>query len=88
MRLILDRINKNEKGKRIFAFEADSGIVFVYEDDMPMSFVDQLFENAIIECEYSDGKIINPNILLEETKRQEEKMKNRFANLINKRKKQ
>ena len=87
MKLILDRINKNANGKRIFAFEGDNGVVFINEDSMPKDFPNQLFENVIIECEYKNNMLINPVVLLEETKEREEKMKNRLSAILNKRKK-
>ena len=87
MRLILDRINKDSNDKRVFAFETDNGIIIVKEDDLSKEIADKLFENIIINAEYLDGKLLNVELLLEETKEREETMKKRFASLLNKRKK-
>lgn len=87
MKLTLDRINRDENGKIVACFEGDDGMILIKEDDMPKDLVNQLFENAIIECDYANGKITSAVVLTEETKNREEKMREKFSRILSKRKK-
>ena len=88
MKFILDRIGTNGDNKRIATFECDGNYIDVFEDNMPSGFMDKLFVNAIVESEYTDGKMINPVILAEETDKKVNEMKNRLSSIFKKGKKQ
>lgn len=87
MKIILDRIVENQKGEKIATFEVGEEFVSFTKEQMPKGFVETLIPNAIVECEIVNGKIINPVILYEETKKTEEEMKNRLQSIFSKRKK-
>lgn len=87
MRLILDRIGLNNENKRIATFECEDEYIDINEDNMPKGFIDKLFVNAIVEGEYTDGKLINPVILIEETEKKEAEMKKRLSSIFKKGKK-
>ena len=87
MRLILDRIGLNNENKRIATFECEDEYIDINEDNMPNGFIDKLFVNAIVEGEYTDGKLINPVILIEETEKKEAEMKKRLSSIFKKGKK-
>ena len=82
MRIILDRIDKDENGLPIATFEVLEEFVSFEGENMPKGFVEGLIPNAIVECEIVDGRIVNPIILYEETKQKEEQMKNRLHSLF------
>ncbi len=87
MKIILDRIDKDQNGTSIACFEDENGeILLISELNMPQSFIEKLFVGAIVDCEIESGKIISASVLYDETKQREEKMKNKLKNLFNKRK--
>ena len=84
MKMILDRINKDQNGKIIACFEVGDDIIKVREENMPSGFATQLYSNVIIECEYVDGKIVNPVLLVEETEARLAKIREKLSGLGNK----
>lgn len=82
MKIILDRIDKNQNGEKIATFEVDKETVSFTRDQMPSGFMENLIPNAIVECEIASGNIVNPTILFDETKQKEEEMKNRLHSLF------
>lgn len=87
MKIILDRIDKDQKGIGVACFEDENGeMLFISEENMPRDFYNDLFVGVIAECELIDGKITSAKILHNETKSREEKMKSKLKNLFNKRK--
>lgn len=87
MKIILDRIDKDQNDISIACFEGEDGdILLISELDMPQDFIKKLFIGAIVECEIENGKIVSASILYDETKKREEKMKSKLKNLFNKRK--
>ncbi|MBE6674268.1 MAG: hypothetical protein E7596_04080 [Ruminococcaceae bacterium] len=82
MKIILDRIDKNQNGEKIATFEVDKETVSFTRDQMPSGFMEKLIPNAIVECEIASGNIVNPTILFDETKQKEEEMKNRLHSLF------
>ncbi len=86
MRIILDRIDKNQNGTEIATFEVEQKMVSFTSDQMPSGFMEKLIPNAIVECEITNGNIVDPTILFEETKQKEEEMKKRLHRLFSKRK--
>ena len=86
MRLILDRIETNAKGKKIAVFEQDEGFIDICEDFMPKELVEQLTPGIIIEAVLENNKILSADLLLEETNAKRNKMKSRLNRLFNKNK--
>ena len=82
MKIILDRIDMNDKGLPVATFEVGEKMVAFCSEQMPAGFVDSLIANAIVECEIVDGCMINPVILYEETKQKENEMRNRLHSLF------
>ena len=87
MKLILDRISKDEKGKRIAVFEAGEDFVAVSEDNMPLGFADTLTDGIIIEADFRDGVIHSATLLTEETEQKKKEMSGRLNSLFNRGKK-
>ena len=83
MRLILDRIEKNQEGKRIAVFECGENSYYITEDNMPLGFIENLKNGFIIEADVVNDLLINPEILFEETEKKQKEMKNRLNNLFN-----
>ena len=83
MRLILDRIAKNQEGERIATFECGEASYYISEENMPVGFLDSLKSGMIIEAEVVENSLINPEILYEETEKKQKEMKNRLNNLFN-----
>lgn len=86
MKIILDRIDKNQNGEEIATFEVEQKSVSFTSEQMPSGFMEKLIPNAIVECEIVNGNIVDPTILFEETKQKEEEMKKRLHSLFSKRK--
>ena len=85
MRIVLDRIGYDSGGVAVATFEIGERMVDFKAEQMPTGFFESLIPNAIVECEIENGKIISAEILYEETKQREEKMRKRLQDL-NKRK--
>ena len=83
MRLILDRIAKNQEGERIATFECGEVSYYISEENMPVGCLDSLKSGMIIEAEVVENSLINPEILYEETEKKQKEMKNRLNNLFN-----
>ena len=81
MKIILDRVDTDDRGNSVAVFEVGEKTVAFKEEQMPNGFAHSLIPNAIVECEIEDGCIIHPVILLEETKQREEEMKKRLLKL-------
>lgn len=86
MRLMLDRIETNAKGKKIAVFEQDEGFIDICEDFMPKELVEQLTPGIIIEAVLENNKILSADLLFEETNAKRNKMKSRLNRLFNKNK--
>jgi hypothetical protein len=82
MKIILDRIDLDGNGSKIATFEVDERFIAFSHMQVPDGFFDSLIPNAIVECEIIDGKIVNPVVLVEETKEAEEKMRRRLNGLF------
>ena len=87
MKIFLERIDLDENGNKIATFEVDGKNVQFSTEQADEGFFDTLIPGAIVECEIVDQKIVNPVILLKETKETEEKMKNRLHSLFARKKK-
>ncbi|MGM9645690.1 MAG: hypothetical protein ACI3XS_03270 [Eubacteriales bacterium] len=87
MRLILDRISQDDKGKKIAVFEVGDDFVTISEDNMPAGFADTLTDGIIIEADYRDGVIYSATLLTEETEKKKKEMKSRLNALFNRGKK-
>ncbi len=86
MRIILDRIEKTQSGKRIAVFEADDEFIKISEDNMPKGLIDQLEVGDILEVKLDQDKIISAEILKEEADTKRAEMKSRLSNLFNRKK--
>ncbi len=86
MKLILDRIEKTEEGKRIAVFENDDEFIKISEENMPNGLIDDVAVGDIIEVEIKNGIIISAKILKEETNSKRNEMKSRLGNLFNRKK--
>ena len=86
MKIILDRIDKNQDGMDVASFEVEGSMLYFTSEQMPNGFMEKLIPNAIVECEIVNGSIVSPTILFEETKQKEEEMKKRLKGLFTKRK--
>ena len=78
MRLVLDRIEKNAQGLRIAVLECEDENVLIDENSMPSGLIEQLFVGAIIEATFESGKIVEAQILTEETKIKKSVMRSRL----------
>ena len=87
MKLILDRISKDESGKRIAVFEMGEEYVTISEDNMPLGFADTLTDGIIIEADFRNGVIYSATLLTEETEKKKKEMSNRLKSLFNRGKK-
>ena len=86
MRLILDRIEKTQNGKKIAVFEMEDKMIKIDENNMPRGFIDQIEIGDIIEAELDGNKIISAKVLKEETQEKRKEMKSRLSNLFNRKK--
>lgn len=86
MRLILDRIEKTQNGKKIAVFEMEDKMIKIDENNMPSGFIDQIEIGDIIEAELDGNKIISAKVLKEETQEKRKEMKSRLSNLFNRKK--
>ena len=86
MRLVLDRIEKIQNGKRIAVFECGDKLLDIHENNMPDGFIDELAIGMILEAEIKDERLISPLILLEETDKKHKEMKSRLDNLFKRKK--
>ena len=86
MKIYLDRIDKDQNGMPVVAFEVNEETVIFKSNQMPNGFVDSLIPNAIVECEIVDGCIVNPVVLYEETKQKEKEVRSRLHNLFKRKK--
>ena len=82
MRLVLDRIEKMQNGKRIAVFEYKDKSFDILENNMPAGFIDELSAGMILEAEIKDKMLLSPVILLEETEKKHNEMKSRLDNLF------
>ena len=87
MKLILDRIEKNQDGKRIAVFEMGDEFINVNEDSMPDGLIEELSVGIILDAEVIDGKIINAKPLINETEQKRQEMKRRLGRFSSKNKK-
>ena len=88
MRLILDRFEKTQDGKRIAVFEMNKELIEIHENDIPQNVLSELTEGIILECDVVDNRIIFAKILNEETQNKKQEMSNRVKNLFNRSKNQ
>ena len=87
MRLILDRISRDDKGKRIAVFESGEDFFTISEDNMPSGFADTLTDGIIIEADFRDDIIYSATLLTEETEQKKKEMSGRLNSLFNRGKK-
>ncbi len=87
MRLILDRIERTQNGKRIAVFECEDSFINIHEDNMPLGFINELKAGMILGAEIEADKLLSPKILYEETEKKQKEIKNRLNNLFNRKKK-
>ena len=87
VRVVVDRIEKNQENKKIFVFEAGGDNIEIHEDNIPTEKVDKIRSGDILEIELSDGKILSAEILTNETEKKREEMKSRLNGLFSKKKK-
>ncbi len=87
MRLILDRIEKMQNGKRIAVFECGESFFNIHEDNMPAEFMDELKSGMILEANIESDFLVSPIILYKETEEKQKEMKNRLNGLFNRKKK-
>ena len=87
VRVVVDRIEKNQENKKIFVFEASGDDIEIHEDNIPTEKVDKIRSGDILEIELSDGKILSAEILTNETEKKREEMKSRLNGLFSKKKK-
>ncbi len=86
MRLVLDRIEKIENGKRVAVFECENTMLSICEENMPPKFIDDLKSGMILESEVENNTLISPVILYEETENKQKEIKKRLNNLFNRKK--
>lgn len=87
MRIVVDRIEENQNGEKIVAFEIDDKIVFLDKNDLPEGLIDTLSVGNILEAEYKNGKILDAKILKDEEEAKRKEMKSRLFALKNRNKK-
>jgi hypothetical protein len=87
MRIVVDRIDKNQNGEKIVALEIDDKIVFLDKNDFPEGVIDTLSSGNILEAEYENGKILKVEILKDKEEEKRNEMKSRLFALKNKNKK-
>lgn len=87
MRIVVDRIEKNQNGEKIVAFEIDDKIVFLDKNDLPEGLIDTLSVGNILEAEYENGKILDAKILKSEEEAKRKEMKSRLFALKSRNKK-
>lgn len=87
MRIVLDRIEETEEGKRIFVFEAEYEIIDIHEDYIPRDMVASLNAGDILEAEIIDKKILSAKILKKDTEEKRKEMKSRLNSLFSRKKK-
>lgn len=87
MKLILDRIEETQGGKKIAVFECGDNFYNIHEDNMPLGLIKEIQCGTILEAEIEDGNLLSPKILYEETEIKQNEMKNRLKNLFNRNKK-
>ena len=87
MKLVLDRIEKTQEGKRIAVFENGDSFINIHEDNMPSGFIDELKAGIIIEAELIDNTLYAPKLLLKETEDKHKEMSSRLNSLFNRNKK-
>ena len=86
MRLVLDRIERLQDGEKIAVFEGDTASYDILEVNMPKDFANLLEVGMIIDAEITDGKLVSPKILTDETNKKREEMSTRLNNLFNRNK--
>lgn len=86
MRIVLDRIETNQAGKRIAIFEKGEEFIIISEDNMPKDLINTLEVGDIIEVEIVENKIISAKLLKEETENKRLEMKARLSNLFKRKK--
>jgi len=87
MRLVLDRIEKTQKGERIAIFECGNDQINISEENMPFGFIDKLNAGMIIEAQIVNNTLNSPKILYKETDEKQNEMNTRLSNLFNRNKK-
>lgn len=87
MRLILDRIERKQNGKRVAIFECVDIFYNIDEDNMPVGFMDKLSGGMILNADIEANTMKNPTILENETKQEQDNIKKRLNNLFNRNKK-
>ena len=87
MRIILDRIETLENGKRIAVFEfPDESFVNIHEDNLPNGMIDKFIDGIILDAVYENGKIVSAELLFEETEKKKKEMQKRLNKLFNRNK--
>lgn len=84
MKLYLESIALDQKGKRIFAFDSENGQIHLSEEEIPSTYVDKLKVNDILKAHLNNGKIVEFEMLSEETEKKMQKMQTRVNNLFGK----
>ena len=87
MRIVVDRIEKNQSGEKIAVLEINDKIEFFQKTDLPDGLIDILSAGNILEVEYEDGKILKAEILKSEEDAKRSEMKSRLFALKNRNKK-
>lgn len=86
MRLVLDRIENTQDGKKIVVFEGDTASYDILEENMPVGFIESLEVGMILEADIVDGNLMSPRILADETNKKRQNIKSRLNNLFNRNK--
>lgn len=87
MKLILDRIEKNQNGEKIAVFECGDTFYYITEANMPQNALLKLSVGDIIEADLKENRILSLTVLSEETEKKQEEMNTRLKNLFNRGKK-
>ena len=83
MKAILDRIEFNAQGKKILVFECDDKERIISEDNAPKNFINDVRQGDIVECDFCEDSIVRASILVEESNKRRENLKERLKGLFN-----
>ena len=87
MRLVLDRIEKNQIGKKIAIFECEEQFFEFFEEDMPQNALNSISVGDIIEAQVENNKLNSFKVLKEETTNKQNDISSRLNSLFNRGKK-
>lgn len=87
MKLILDRIEKNQNGEKIAVFECGDTFYYINEANMPQNALLKISVGDIIEADLKEDRILSLTVLSKETEKKQEEMSSRLKSLFNRGKK-